>query len=126
MEARLTGRGFDIQPLTPEIQPVRESDPTEWRWEVVPNEPGSQALHLALSAVIYVADESQSFRVDNGQYYKTLDVRTTWSKRVSSFIANNWQWLWAAILVPVGAFLLPIVRKQFSKFVLKRRKGTFP
>jgi hypothetical protein len=46
MEARLTGRGFDIQPLTPEIQPVRESNRTEWQWEVVPYEPGSQSLHL--------------------------------------------------------------------------------
>jgi hypothetical protein len=121
MEASLIGSGFDIQPITTEIQEVDKIGQTKWRWEIVPVKTGSQSLHAVLSAVIYIADDPTPQKMTVHEVRSELEVRATWSERVSSFIANNWQWLWAAILVPVGAFLLPIVRNLFSKFVLKRR-----
>jgi hypothetical protein len=129
MKASLSAPGFEVQPITEEIQPVSGLENTEWRWEIIPNKVGIQSLHLALSAVIYVADDPTplTLRVDDGQFYKTLEVRTTWVKRVSSFIVNNWQWLWAAVLVPAAIFLSRRVRNLFSKLVFKRRqKPIFP
>jgi hypothetical protein len=121
VEASLIGSGFVIQPIAMEIQSVSEMRQTKWQWEIVPVKTGSQSLHMVLSAVIHIADDPTPQKILVNDYRYELEVRATLGERVSSFIANNWQWLWAAILVPVGAFLLPIVRKLFSKFVLKRR-----
>jgi hypothetical protein len=52
MEASLIGSGFDIQPITMEIQEVDKIGQTKWRWEIVPVKTGSQSLHAVLSAVI--------------------------------------------------------------------------
>lgn len=48
MQARLTGFGFAIQPVTPEIQPVSDKNMTEWRWDIKPTEDGLQHLHLTV------------------------------------------------------------------------------
>jgi hypothetical protein len=122
MAASLIGPGFTITPRTEKDQPVSESKETTWVWYVIPKETGSQPLHLELSAVIYVADQPTplTLRIGDGEYYQILEVDTPWVKRVSSFIANNWQWLWATILVPAAVFLSRRVRNLFSKLVLKR------
>lgn len=51
MEARLTGVGFRIEAVTPEVQAVAGRQNTEWRWEVEPTGTGTRRLHLTLSAL---------------------------------------------------------------------------
>jgi len=105
MQARLTGDpGFVIQATTPEEQAISSEETTKWNWDVTPTQAGEeQKLHLTLTALIEVAGETTPRAIDT--YNRTIlvkDVQKSWGQRVSEFIGNNWQWLWATILVPIA------------------------
>jgi hypothetical protein len=102
MRANLTGRGFDIVAIRPEEQAVGLSGTTEWRWDVAPtsDEPRS-LLHLTLTALVSV--DGSAVPVAVRTFDRWVDVEVTWTQRASTFVASNWQWLWAAVLVPLGA-----------------------
>jgi hypothetical protein len=99
MEARLSGRGFKIEAITPEVQAVGASELTEWKWIVEPTQAGPQLLHLSLSAHLHV--EGQRVPRVIRTFEQSIEVHVTWPQRVTAFVASNWQWLWTAILVPV-------------------------
>lgn len=103
MEANLHGQSFGIKPLVPEVQPVSHEKTTRWKWEVTPTKYGTQSLHLALLAIINVWNQKEQFVIQT--YDKKIEVKIFLTQRISKFIANNWQWLWAAILAPVVTFL---------------------
>jgi hypothetical protein len=103
MEARLTGPNFVISAITPETQAVSRSTITEWQWEVRPNTGGRQNLHLTVSAVLTI-DGAPTPRVIR-TFDKIIEVDVTWNQQLRSFFENNWQWLWAAVIIPlVGWF----------------------
>lgn len=102
MEARLTGPSFAITAITPELQAVSQTQITEWRWEVEPQRVGSYSLHLTLSAIISLDGTSVPRAIRT--FDKVIEVEVTWPQRVSSFVGNNWQWLWAAVLVPLAGW----------------------
>lgn len=102
MEARLTGKGFKIQAITPETQAVSGVEQTEWKWEVEPTDGGKQRLHLTMSAILHI-DGQKVPRVLR-TFERNIEVRVTWSRQISDFVGNNWQWLWATILVPVAGW----------------------
>ncbi|MDX1812650.1 MAG: tetratricopeptide repeat protein [Gammaproteobacteria bacterium] len=108
MQAQLTGSMFQITALTPEIQAISGKEKTEWKWEIHPKKEGEHKLHLTLNALFEIDGQS------NTRNFKTFDkvilVNVTTGQKLSSFVSNNWQWLWAAILVP------------FAGWVLKRKK----
>jgi Divergent InlB B-repeat domain len=110
MEAHLSGLNFKIQPITPEIQAVSEEEVTEWKWEIEATKTGTQRLHLTLSAFIDVEGQQASHTVRTFQ--RTLEIHVTWSDRMSGFIADNWQWLWTAILIPLVGWILHKRRAQ--------------
>jgi hypothetical protein len=112
MEARLSGPNFAITAITPEIQAVSRSEITEWKWEVKPSSDGRHYLHLTLSALLRV-DGTPTPRAIR-TFDKVIEVEVEWHQRVGSFFEKNWQWLWAAILVPVVGWLW------------KRKKGPKP
>ena len=103
MEARLTGQNFQITAVTPEEQAISSKDVTEWKWEVKPTTPGRHSLHLTLTALFAV--DGNSTRRAIRTFDKTIEVDVTWSQQISGFVLNNWQWLWAAILVPLIGWL---------------------
>lgn len=103
MEARLSGPNFAITAVTPEVQAVTRSAVTEWKWEVKPRSEGRQHLHLTLSVLINVDGTSTQRAIRT--FDKEIEVVVTWDQQVGSFIKNNWQWLWAAILVPLMGWL---------------------
>jgi len=102
MEARLSGPNFAVTAITPEIQAVSRSDITEWKWEVKPKFEGRQFLHLTLSALISVDNETTPRVIRT--FDKLIEVKVSWLQRIVSFFTKNWQWLWAAILVPVAGW----------------------
>jgi hypothetical protein len=112
MEARLSGPNFAITAITPELQAVSRIDTTEWKWEVKPSSHGRHNLHLAVSALLDV-DGASTPRVIR-TFDKMLEVEVAWHQRVGSFVEENWQWLWAAILVPLVGWWW------------KRKKGSHP
>ncbi|MET0887215.1 MAG: hypothetical protein ABWX92_12260 [Mycetocola sp.] len=110
MKAHLTGTGFEIEPVTEEIQAVSGQHITEWRWEVKPTETGDQRLHLTLTAIIVVKGSDKPYSVRT--FDRTLDVSVGWTTRLSGFFEDNWQWLWAAILVPLVTWWLSRRKRQ--------------
>jgi hypothetical protein len=52
VEAVLTGEAFRIRAITPPVQALSRRDVTEWRWEVVPKQKGSQRLYLTINAML--------------------------------------------------------------------------
>ena len=111
MEARLSGPNFAITAVTPEVQAVMQTDITEWKWDVKPLSVGLQRLHLTLSVLIN--DDGVSTARAIRTFHKEIEVEVTLGQQVGSFIRNNFQWLWAAILLPVGGWLW--ARKKTSK-----------
>jgi hypothetical protein len=113
MKANLSGQGFKVQALVPEEQAISSEATTQWKWEVTPVEEGSQNLYLSLSAVVTVAGRDAPIVIQT--YSKDIEVAISPGQRVSKFFGSNWQWLWAAILVPVVTFLWQRYRKKLSK-----------
>jgi hypothetical protein len=99
MEAVLSGQNFRITAITPALQAVSRGEPTEWRWEVSPTTPGDHRLHLALNA--RVTDTARTLRT----FDRTIQVNVTAGQRLSSFVGNNWKWLWTTALVPLAGWL---------------------
>ncbi len=115
MEARLTGAGFQITAITPEEQPISTQATTEWKWDIKAMEKGPQRLHLTLSAIIRL--QGQKLTRSLRTFDKVIEVKVSWGKRISSFIGKNWQWLWAALIIPAVSWLWK--RRQNAK---KRRR----
>jgi hypothetical protein len=102
MEARLTGPEFDITTITPETQAVSRQVNTEWKWEIKPRRVGTHALHLTLSALVTVDGETTPRTIKT--FDRDIVIEITPAQRAAAFIAANWQWLWAAILVPLATW----------------------
>lgn len=103
MEARLTGTGFTFKRIEPASQAVSRLATTRWRWEVIPEERGTRVLHLALYAHIRIAGSDKRYVVRT--FDRTINVQITMPQRVTGFVFENWQWLWAALLLPTAGYL---------------------
>lgn len=103
MEARLTGQDFEINAVRSETQAVTEQETTEWEWEVRPSHEGSHQLHLTLDVILSVngAETPRSLQT----FDRTITVEVGFGKRAFGFVTNNWQWLWTAVFIPLGAWL---------------------
>ena len=103
MEAHLSGPEFDIMPITPEEQAISHVDTTEWKWRVKPKTVGKNDLHLTLTAKFDLngAQTQRAIRT----FDKTITVTVTPGDQIKNFALNNWQWLWAAILVPIAGWI---------------------
>ncbi len=112
MQAKLSGPDFEIVSITPETQAISANENTEWKWEVKPKTRGYHYLHLTLSALVKVEGETTLRTIRT--FDKTIRVEVTFGQQVSSFVKNNWQWLWAAVLVP------------FAGWFWKKRKAKRP
>jgi hypothetical protein len=103
MEARLTGTGFAIKPIEPASQAVSRLATTRWRWEVIPEEHGTRVLHLALYAHIRIAGSDKVYVVRT--FDRAIHVEITVPQQLGGLVLDNWQWLWAALLVPAAGYL---------------------
>ncbi|MCK4792334.1 MAG: hypothetical protein KAV87_51870 [Desulfobacteraceae bacterium] len=103
MEARLSGRNFSITAVTPETQAVSRTEVTEWKWEINPKKSGRHFLHLTLSVLLELEGSTTPRAIRT--FDRIIEVNVTWYQSVSRFTQKNWQWLWAAILVPFVGWL---------------------
>lgn len=110
MEANLSGTGFKIEALIPQEQAISRSQTTRWKWEITPTQDGSQNLSLTLSAIINVSGRDAPFVIQT--FNKKIEVEVSVGQHVLTFVAGNWQWLWASILVPTAPFLWKWYRKK--------------
>jgi len=112
MEARLSGYMFQITAITSEVQAISKSLETEWKWEVHPKKEGKHKLHLTLTALLEIDGRSTPRTIRT--FDKVIEVNVTATQNLSLFFKNNWQWLWAAILLPVGGWLWKRRKKQLT------------
>jgi len=113
MEADLSGLGFKIEALVPQEQAVYRGKTTQWKWEVTPTKDGDQNLYLTLSAIINVSNQKVPLVIRT--FDKTIKVDVSVGQRISTFVAGNWQWLWASILVPLSPFLWKWYQRKWGK-----------
>ena len=113
MEANLSGLGFKIETLVPEEQVVYRDKTTQWKWEVIPTKDGNQNLFLTLSAIINVSSNNERYVVRT--FEKNIEIEVSVGQRISIFVAGNWQWLWASILVPISPFLWKWYQRKWGK-----------
>ena len=112
MEARLSGYMFQITAITPEIQAVSKSQQTEWKWEIHPKKEGKHRMHLTLTALLEIDGHSTPRTIRT--FSKIIEVNVTATQKIGTFFKNNWQWLWAAILVPFAGWLWNRKKKQLT------------
>ncbi|MCJ0881237.1 hypothetical protein MTR11_06045 [Vibrio sp. CCB-PB317] len=103
MEATLSGDKFSITSITPDIQAISESMPTEWRWEITPKIEGKHNLHLTLVALLDINGRPTARSIKT--FDRVIEVEVTGIQKITAFVSNNWQWLWATILVPVAGWI---------------------
>ena len=103
MEAYLSGFMFHITPITPDIQAVSKKEQTEWKWEIHPKKEGEHKLHLTVTALLEVNGKNTPRTIIT--FDRTIIVNVTTTQKISSFVKDNWEWFWAATLVPVGGWL---------------------
>jgi hypothetical protein len=100
MEAKLASEDFDVTPLTREQQLVAAGQDTEWLWQITPKHTGVLHLFLTLNAILDVAGQSNAYKVET--FNRTLTIKVSLMSHVRDAFKANWQWLWTAVLVPVG------------------------
>jgi hypothetical protein len=104
MEAQLKGDSFAVTSITPARQAVVPGEPTEWRWQVKPEEAGTHSLFLTLTAFVEVGGSERSKSIRSFEHTIVVEVRPFFA-RAEDFFADNWQWLWTALLVPLAGWL---------------------
>jgi hypothetical protein len=109
MTAHLTGDSFAITPNSPETQAISGMETTVWTWQIKPKTEGKQILVLTLDAIFYVNGSSTPRAIKT--FSRTIEVQVTPAQRAKDFAKDNWQWLWTAILIPIGAWLFKKSKK---------------
>ena len=104
MEAKLAGPAFEIRAITPEEpQMVSRTEPTEWKWDVTPKQPGQQSLHLTINAIVKFdgANHPRTIR----SFDRTIQVAVPAGfSRVSGLAKQKWMIiaLIALVIVALG------------------------
>ena len=94
---------FQIMAITPEVQAVSAVERTKWKWDVHPKQEGKHQLYLTLTALIDIDGQNTPRMIKT--FDQSIEVSVTTPQKISLFFKNNWQWLWAAIFVPLGGWL---------------------
>jgi len=105
---------FDVKALSEQEQLITQKGFSEWSFTVTPLKRGTWPLHLVVSAVIHTpwgSDKFKTYPVKD----EVIHVKVTLLGAVGDFLADNWQWLWTTILIPVALWGWGKVRRQKQK-----------
>ncbi len=102
-----SGAAFTItpDPNTPTTQTVPDNGFAEWRWQVAPLLAGP-AKSLVVTAWADLSDQHldpiliQEYEAEVNVQVAPAPPPPSVGSQVQSFIGKNWQWLWAAIVIP--------------------------
>jgi hypothetical protein len=104
MKAHLTGQGFQITAITDETQFISSNMDTKWKWQIKPIAHGRQTLRLTLTAHIKLKNISSTKPRTIRTFDKYILVEVTAFQKVQMFAYENWQWIWAAFLIPIATW----------------------
>ena len=114
IEARLSGKGFQINPLVPEIQAFSSEGLTQWSWDLTAIDSGLQNLNLTLSVILIIAHRDAPFVV--WDYDHPVNIEITSSQIVTDFFIKHLKWLTLIIMLPVFGFLMNRYSKRKHQF----------
>ncbi|MEM7390998.1 MAG: serine/threonine-protein kinase [Verrucomicrobiota bacterium] len=100
MQATLKGAGFTITAVSPDTQPIGRSEPTEWTWDVMPDQPGRQRLFLTLNAVFSSHGAEQTRLIKS--FDREIEVRVTAGEKALRVARATAAWTLPVILFGVG------------------------
>jgi hypothetical protein len=113
-----SGAAFAIapDPASPATQTIPDTGYAEWRWQVAPLLAGPDKTLVVTAWADLSAQHAADILIQ--EYEAEVNVQVaptppppTLAKRVGGFVSNNWQWLWTAILIPIGGWLV----QRFSR-----------
>lgn len=108
MEARLHADGAGVEDRSSPVQSV-DDGVTTWVWSVTPTEVGEVVLRLTVVRI----DEFGSAR--DVAYEDRVTVRSRPVAQAVAFLGRNWQWVFGTVLIPLFAWLFPIVRRRAKR-----------
>jgi hypothetical protein len=103
MEVKIISEGMLVTSITPEKQMTKLDEPTIWKWEIKAVEGSNQRVHLTLNTVGFVKGKEFPRSIHTQKW--TISVHTSLGQHMIGFIRGNWQWLWAAIIVPIATWI---------------------
>ena len=117
MEAKLVGPAFAIRAITPEEpQLVSGKEPTEWKWDVTPKQPGQQSLHLTINAIVKYDGANRPRTVRS--FDRTIQVEVPAGFSLVSGLAKQ-KWMIVALIalaiVALGFLSWRLSSRGFSK-----------
>lgn len=113
--AKIIAPEFVVINITEETQAIIDSIPTEWRWNLTPKSYGTFEIHLTISAIIKVDDDSVDHSIKT--FDKTMIINITPWQMIKMWVTddNHFQWIWSALLLPI----LPWIIKKL-KIIIRR------
>jgi hypothetical protein len=111
MTVKLTGKEFDITPLSEDDQLVAKDQFTEWSYLVKPLESGMHNLNLSVGVRIKLPGGGEETR-----FYPVLErairVRVDPASSIRQFLEANWQYLATTLVLPLIAWWWKHQRKR--------------
>lgn len=109
VKADIRTTDFTVTNITPEEQILLKTQSTQWLWKLEPLRPGPAEVVLTVTAIVQTDWGTTQRHMKS--FEKTIAIDITKKQIVLSFIKDNWQWLWSALLVPIGL----LAYKKFKK-----------
>ena len=109
MEAHLSGRSFEIEPIISERQAISSRRTAQWLWDVIPTESGILTLRLSLTVYVELNNKEENYPVET--FERDIKVEVSPLKRISIIFTSIWQflsgmdWFWTVIIIPLAIFL---------------------
>jgi len=97
--ARLIAPDFEVTAIEPEEQALIAGQTATWNWSLLPKASGTYDVTLTIDAKVEVNNREKTAHIRT--FERTVKVTVTPTQVIFSFINENWQWLWSALLVPL-------------------------
>lgn len=110
MDARLTGAGFKIEAVTPDVQALSRNEQTRWLWQIEPTKTETLDLHLTLSALLTIDGEAMTRSVRT--FERTIEVNVPLQSQVLAFAGQHFEWLITTLAVPLSGALYYRFRRR--------------
>lgn len=118
MQAKLTGSGFDIVPITAEQQAVLAGLPSEWSWDVTPKTHGKQRLQLVVNGTFTLPTGGEA---EKTVYSRAVTVEVasnfgySFRRTAGLYLGKFWELLVGGLLAPLVVALIDRMRYEAKK-----------
>lgn len=103
MIARVVAPNFTVVPITPEEQPISQSETTRWDWQLIPTKTGRHEIHITINAEVTVDGATKVRNIET--FRETVEIEITTWQVVKGWISKYWQWSFSTLLLPLGIWL---------------------